>query len=50
MSSVSLASLNLADNDKDLPNNRKNNRWVSHGNVRRASSGLACTIHTTTVS
>lgn len=26
VSSVSLASLNLADNDKDLQNNRKNNR------------------------
>ncbi|XP_063742651.1 calmodulin-regulated spectrin-associated protein 2 isoform X3 [Eleginops maclovinus] len=26
VSSVSLASLNLADNDKDLPNNKKNNR------------------------
>lgn len=26
VSSVSLASLNLADNDRDLPNNRKNNR------------------------
>ncbi|XP_063742650.1 calmodulin-regulated spectrin-associated protein 2 isoform X2 [Eleginops maclovinus] len=32
VSSVSLASLNLADNDKDLPNNKKNNRGkkVSH--------------------
>ncbi|XP_029309581.1 calmodulin-regulated spectrin-associated protein 2 isoform X4 [Cottoperca gobio] len=32
VSSVSLASLNLADNDRDLPNNRKNNRGkkVSH--------------------
>uniref|UniRef100_H3DCW4 Calmodulin regulated spectrin associated protein family member 2 n=1 Tax=Tetraodon nigroviridis TaxID=99883 RepID=H3DCW4_TETNG len=31
VSSVSLASLNLADNDKDLPNNRKNNRPDSAG-------------------
>ncbi|XP_037644183.1 calmodulin-regulated spectrin-associated protein 2 isoform X1 [Sebastes umbrosus] len=32
VSSVSLASLNLADNDRDQPNNRKNNRGnkVSH--------------------
>uniref|UniRef100_A0A674NB06 Calmodulin regulated spectrin associated protein family member 2 n=1 Tax=Takifugu rubripes TaxID=31033 RepID=A0A674NB06_TAKRU len=41
VSSVSLASLNLADNDRDLPNNRKNNRPESAGGFSSCPSTVS---------